>query len=101
MHVIFRYNPRVTEFFCWELEAYGCVQLIRQFWDRDYHDEDGVIIMPKGEHLLHTLLADPAYLNLCAMRTVVGVTALEKGALRLSSLRVPPQGCSTLFTEGH
>jgi hypothetical protein len=85
MQRIFGYAPEVTEFFCHELEAYGCLQIVREHWDADHHDDDGLLIMPKGEFLIESIIIDPAYLNLCAMRTVLGVSVHQQDAIQLKS----------------
>jgi hypothetical protein len=81
---LFGYHRNVSAMLCYELEVYGCLKIHREYPERNASDDDEVYLMPKGHQIITSTLWDPAYLNLCAMRTILPREVHNLDLIRIS-----------------
>ncbi|HEX8514471.1 MAG TPA: hypothetical protein VF688_15355 [Allosphingosinicella sp.] len=93
---LFGFHPSVTAMFCYELEAYGCVRINREYPERNASDDDSVMLMPKGNQIISATFWDPAYLNLSAVRTI-----LPRSVLSADLFRLPQPFFSNMNVDRH
>ena len=89
LHGMFGYNRGVTRALVYELESYECVEINRTEIVSSESDYDPIGILPKGDRIITEFIFDIAYLNICAMRTIMNSRFLEAGHIRLASMTKP------------